>query len=312
MALTLHHLRIVVAVADRASFTAAAADFFLSQSALSRSVNDTERALGVRLFHRTTRAVHPTPEGEEFVRIARRIVTDYESGLRRFERFVDGTRGTIRIATLPSLAALVLPPLVVRFQAEVPEARIQIEDGLSDAVAAAVREGQVDLAISDDQHVPEGLDVRPLVADRFFCIHPADHAFSGRSSVDWGELVHETFVAFDHQSSIRTLTDRTFATLGVRPADTLEARNIAAITGLVAAGLGVSAVPALVLPLTAFAGLRHVPLSGPTVERSISVLTDADQPRSPIAARFLRLLDAHAAEIVLPDGARWVPTDPER
>lgn len=305
MNIALQQLRMIVAVADRASFTAAAADFHLSQSALSRTVNDAERTLGVRLFHRTTRAVSPTPEGEELVRIARRILAEHARGLRQFERFVEGSRGTIRLATLPSLAASVLPPVLVRFQAEVPEARIQIEDGLSGTVAAAVRDGQVDLAITVAHDAPESLDVRPLAADRFFCIHPTDHPFAGRSAVGWRELTAETFVAFDHESSIRALTDRTFAGLGVGPAETLEARNVAAITGLVAAGLGVSAVPGFVLPLTAFAGLGHVPLEAPVVERKIGVLSDATRPHSPIATRFLRLLDAHAASIALPEGSRW-------
>ncbi|MGX6449858.1 LysR family transcriptional regulator, partial [Patulibacter sp. S7RM1-6] len=299
MNLTLQQLRMIVAVARRASFTAAAADLHLSQSALSRAINEAERTLGVRLFHRTTRSVRPTPEGEELVRLAADLLDEHERGLRRFARFVDGMRGTVRIGTLPSLAASVLPALIVRLHAEAPEARVQVEDGLADELATAVRDGRVDLAITVDRTTAEDLEFRPLARDRFSCVHPPGHRFAGRETVAWRELEHEAFVAFDGHSSIRTLTDRTFEDVGVRPADTLEASSVAAITGLVAAGLGVSAVPALVLPLTSFAGLGRVPLADPVVERTIGVLTVPDGPRSPLAARFLRLLGAHAAAVAL-------------
>jgi LysR family transcriptional regulator, carnitine catabolism transcriptional activator len=86
----------------------------------------------------------------------------------------------------------------------------------------------------------------------------------------------------------------------------LEARNVAAVAGLVAAGLGLSAVPALVLPLMQFAGLQHVLMSEPVVERSICVLTDPRRPQATAVQAFVRSLFAHAgSDAPLPYGASW-------
>ncbi|ONI92052.1 LysR family transcriptional regulator [Saccharothrix sp. ALI-22-I] len=311
MDLTVQQLRVVLAVHDAGSFTAAAEVLLQAQSSLSRTVLEVERRLGVALFERTTRRLEPTAEGREFVAIARSTVAVFEGNLRHFEGFLDGCRGRVRVATLPSLAAILLPPIVSAYQHGHPAVELSIEDALATEVLERVRAGTVDFAVTVVSATSDPIDdlhVTPVAADRFCCVFPPDHAFADRSEVTWSDLARESFIAFDRTTSIRQHLDRAFTESGTHPRNTVEARNISAVAGLVAAGLGVSAVPGLVLPLTGFAGLAHRPLGEPRAERRIAVVRVPRRPLSPAARAFLEAItDARRSGAALPPEASWLP-----
>lgn len=218
--LTLQQLRVVVAVHDAGSFTAAAHRLLVAQSSLSRTVAEVERRLGTPLFERTTRRLEPTPAGREIVAAARRAVDAVEAELRHVEGYLAGRTGRVRIATLPSLAAILLPGVVSAFRAEHPHVELSIEDALSDEVLERVRGGVVDLAVTVISAAPDplaDLAVTPAATDRFCCVVPPAHRFAGRATMSWGELAGEAFIAFDRTTSIRQHVDSALAAAGVTP-----------------------------------------------------------------------------------------------
>jgi LysR family carnitine catabolism transcriptional activator len=312
--LTLQQLRVVVAVHDAGSFTAAAQRLLVAQSSLSRTVAEVERRVGTPLFERTTRRLEPTPAGAEFVASARRAVDAVEAELRHVEGYLAGRRGRVRIATLPSLAAILLPGVVSAFRREHSEVELSIEDALSDEVLQRVRGGVVDLAVTVVSATPDplaDLAVVPVATDRFCCVVPPAHRFACREVLPWGELAGEPFIAFDRTTSIRQHVDASLTAAGVAPRQVVAARNIAAVAGLVAADLGVSVVPGLVLPLMGFAGVRHVVLDQPAAHRTMAVVRAAARPLSPIAAAFVAALtDPSRARPELPEQASWLPDMP--
>ncbi|MDI5981394.1 LysR family transcriptional regulator [Amycolatopsis magusensis] len=303
MDLTVPQLRAVVEVADAGGFTSAAQRLHLAQSSLSRAIGEVERRVGVALFERTTRRLELTPEGAEFVRIARGVLDAFDAGMRHFAGFLEGSAGHVRVATLPSLAAILLPPVVAAYGRAHPAVELSIEDALSGEVLDRVRAGAVDLAVTVVTEPLPDLEVRELAADRFCCIFPPEHAFAGSPALTWSSLAGEPFIAFGAVSSIRRLVDRALDADSVRTGRRIEARNIAAVAGLVAAGLGVSVVPGLVLPLVSFAGLAHSPL--PAVERTIAVVRDPARPLAPAVRAFLDALFTDRAE--LPPESQWLP-----
>lgn len=287
----LRDLRLVLEVARHRSFTVAADAAHLSQSALSRAVNDTERRVGVRLFDRTTRSVETTPAGDEFVRIATRLLAGHEQGMREFTLFRDGSGGLVRISSLPSVAATVLPDLVAHLRREAPDIVLDIHDTLAHDATEDLLAGRADLAITSDDDLPEGVSFTPLLTDRFHAVHRHDHRFAETETVTWSELAEEPAVAFGKASSLRALTDATFAALGTAPHEIVEAQNIAVIAGLVSAGLGVAAAPATVLPLMSFAGLATTPLIDPDVDRTLGI---ASVPLRSVAPAVRRVAEALA------------------
>ncbi|MFI0452063.1 LysR family transcriptional regulator [Actinomadura sp. 6N118] len=326
MDLTIQQLRVVLSVAREGSFTAAGEQMRLAQSSLSRTVAEVERRVGITLFERTTRRVLLTPAGREFADVAERVVAEFDRGINHFSGFLAGTRGLVRIATLPSLAATLLPTIVSRFRQDHPDVRIHIEDGLLGQVLDRVRTGQVDLAVTVLTGPPETLGFRQIAVDHFYCVFPQGHRFAKaddgqergpialerepiaveREPIAWAELADEAFIAFDQASSVRVFADRALREARVRLGPITEARNIAAVAGLAAAGLGVSAVPGLVLPLIEFARLDRRRLAHPALTRPIGVMFDPLRPQAPVVRHFMELLEAGPeTRSPLPEGANW-------
>lgn len=307
--ISVRHLRILVAVADAGGYTAAAQQLRISQPSLSRAVRELEQRVGVRLLDRTTRMVVPTRDGEELITLGRRTVEDFDASLRHFQGYLAGNRGAVGIAALPSLAATLLPQVLSEYRRTSPEVRLTVSDGLSAELVDLVSGGMVDMAIAVVETAPPGVRAHPLASDRLFCVMPPGHELARLETVRWRDLTHQPFVAFDSLSSIRALVDRTSLEHGVVLGPVLEARNIAAVAGLVAAGLGVSIAPALVLPTMSFAHLDFRPLTDPVVERSISLLRSVDRPLSAAALALSELLlTADRHDLDLPPGARWAIT----
>lgn len=304
---TLRQLAAYVAVAKSAGFTAAAAQLHLSQSTLSRAVADLERVLGVRLLERDTRNVQLTAAGVETLRVAEQIVDAHRSGMKELRRYLLGESGVVAMATLPSVAAVLLPGLISAFRRERPEVSVRIMDGLERAVLGRVLSGDADFAVTTVGAASDRLEHRPLIRDRFRAVLPEGHPLAERDELTWEDLATEPFLAVGPESSVRRLTDAAFAQAGAGAAPAAEASNVATVGGLVAAGLGVSALPALVLPLLGPGRVVHRELVAPVVERRLDVVVRARRTLPPAAAAFLDLLEEARAEgRDVPPGASWI------
>lgn len=306
MNLGVHHLRAVVAVADHRSFTQAAAELGVAQSSLSRTVLEAERRLRTPLFQRSTRRVTLTTDGEAVVAVARGVIGHVDAGLEHIEGYLAGTRGSITVATLPSLAATLLPPVIRRYQLLHPDVLLHVEDDLSDQVAEDLQSGRADLALTTDPPDRRDYVVRPVAEDSFFlAVHP-DHRYAGAESVDWGDLQTEPLIAFGPASSIQQAVGRALQDVEVSPATIVRAQNVAAVAGLAASGLGVAPVPGFVLPLMRFAGLSFVPLV-PERSRTITLVHHRDRPLSPAVRAWVDVVDEHLSgrPEQLP-GVRWI------
>ncbi|MGP3775676.1 LysR family transcriptional regulator [Streptomyces sp. SDT5-1] len=302
---TLRQLTAYAAVARAGSFTAAATHLRVSQSSLSRAVADLERQLGARLLERDTRNVELTAAGVEALRIAEQIVNAHRSGMKELERFLLGESGTVAVATLPSVAAVLLPQVILDFRRQRPQVAVQLMDGLEQSVLSRVLSGDADFAITTGE--PSGqLEHHPLVRDRFVAVLPREHPLAERAETTWDDLAREPFLAVGPDSSVRRLTDAAFAQLGSGSAPAAEAGNVATVGGLVAAGLGVTAMPALVLPLLGTGPFVHRPLVEPVVHRGLDIAVRARRPLPRAADRFLETLqEFRARRHDLPPGVTW-------
>jgi DNA-binding transcriptional LysR family regulator len=289
---SLRHLEVFRAVARASSFTRAADELHVSQPVVSRTVRELERSLGVELFTRTTRSVTLTPEGAELFDIVTDLLDRFDTALDRFASYCRGEYGRIVIATLPSLAAGLLPSVLVDFLAENPGMRVEILDVTAAEAAQYVQSGKADIAIAAPGPETAALAVQPLLHDRFVAVMAATHPLVKKRSVTWHALAAEPFIAMSHGSSVRQLTDLAMAQAGVSPTTLVEARNTATAGGIIAAGLGVSAFPELVLPLMSSTNIATRRLTGPTMYREIAVITPADTVLAPPAQRFVERLRA--------------------
>lgn len=301
------HLRVLLAVVDAGGFSAAATRLHVAQSSLSRTVAELERRVGVRLLERTTRRVHPTAEGEQVIALARHTVAEVDRALAHLDGYLQGSRGSVSLAALPSLAACLLPPVLAEYRRERPDVALTVVDGLARQVEVMVGAGEVDFAVSSRPPDVDRLVSIPIATDRFYALCPPGHAWVGRESVAWAELAGSDFVQFTAQSSIRTLVDDALLAGEVSLGRTTQASSVVSVAGLVAAGAGVTVVPALVGPLTSFSGAHLVPLVEPVLTRQIWVVRDPLRPLSRAALALLEVITgARERGLVLPAGCAWV------
>lgn len=310
MDLTLRQLSVYASVARAGSFTEAARELRVAQSSLSRTVLAMERGMGVRLLERTTRRVVCTPEGEELLAVAERVLGSHRAEMAGLERFLGGSRGTVTVATLPSVAAVLLPSVIARFRERAPEVGVHLLDGMSRKALDLLSAGECDLALAVTGDLPPDLCARPLVRDRYFAVVPPGHPFAERAALRWRDLAEEPFIAIGEDSSVRAGTDFAFSRAGVTPEHVIQAGNISTVGGLLSAGLGVSALPALVRTLMTFADHERVALTDPVVDRRLSVVTHRSRRLGPAAANFLDLLgELHDRGHPLPEDVSWVGAD---
>jgi len=297
MKVTLHQLEVFLSVAELRSFTEAGRALNVSQPALSRTIRQIEDGVGARLFDRDTRNVELTPAGRELAPIARRILGEFEGAFSELAQFVEGRSGRVTVAALPSIAAAILPATIERFRHGHPQVDFTIRDALSDVIVSAVDEGHADLGVTVRPPVSERLAYRPLLSDDFVLVCRADDPLAGDAAVPWSVFEGRAFIAMASSSSVRAMTDAAFlqAALAVKPL--YECEHIATAGSLIAAGLGVAALPRLTLPLIGFARMSVRPLEQPILSRSIGVVTRIGRSLSPAAQAFLTALIEDARHI---------------
>ncbi|GGV76240.1 LysR family transcriptional regulator [Streptomyces thermoviolaceus subsp. thermoviolaceus] len=276
MDVSLSQMAVVDAVARHGSFSRAARELHVGQPVVSRTIALVERLLGTALFSRTTRAVELTDAGRAYVAIARQVLAAAEHGRRQWEGYRSGERGSVTVAVLPSVAATVLPEAVREFTRATAGRSVTVYDVPADEGVALLKEGKADLTICDAEQAADAgpfVESQVLATDDLYAVLPPDSRLAASAGVTWADLGREPFVALRSGTGVRALTDSGFAAAGTAPQALVTARGVTTVAGLVAAGIGVSAVPASVLPLLGFQDLVFRPLTGPTVTRSICLLS---------------------------------------
>ncbi|MER5873590.1 LysR family transcriptional regulator [Streptomyces sp. NPDC002044] len=179
-------LRILVAVAERGGFSAAAAALGLTQSAVSHAVRGSEAKVGAVLFERGRTGARPTAAGERAAAHARRILRLYEvmgeevRGAGRDTSGGDAVGGVLRIAAFRSAALHLLPPALERLAARHPGIRLEVRvvRELGAGTAGEVAAGRADLGIATlggSPELPPGLLCGVLVEEAYALVHPAGH-----------------------------------------------------------------------------------------------------------------------------------------
>lgn len=282
-------MRYVIAVAETASFTRAAAKCHVVQSALSHQVAKLEKELGARLFERTSRKVWLTSAGEAFLPAARQALEAAERARAEVAAATGEVRGKLTVGSIPTVAAVDLPAVLKDYRLRYPQVRITLRAGSSERLVEQVREGVVDAAFLGVQpgFRPQGVRDRELAHGEHVAVVAPDHPLAAEEKVDLHRLADETFVDFAEGSAARSQSDEAFVAAGVPREVAFEVSGVELMSRMVRHGLGVALLPA---PFAAeLHGVRCVPVTdGPVrVERLVwSRLTP-----SPPAAAFLALLD---------------------
>lgn len=285
--LSLRQLEAFVQVATSGSFRRAAAELGQAQPVVSRLIGQAEQTLGTRLFDRDTRRVEITAAGRELLPVAQRILGDFDDALGEFGEFMAGRSGRVAVAALPSAGIALLPRLVAPFMRQHPGVEFSLVEAPAEALLAIVEQGRVDFGISVRPAPQQRLRYRHLQDDPFVLVCRRDDPLAGRASVPWSVFSTRPCIVSAQHSSIRPITDAVFLRLRapIRPA--IEYPSVAAAGALVAAGVGITALPVLTLHLLDMRELAAVPLTRPHMTRPIGIVTRIGRTLPPVARVFM-------------------------
>ncbi len=278
------------------NFRQAAAQLHLSQSALSTQVQRIEEALGVRLFDRTTRTVRLTAAGEVFMQQAATLQVAFRDAIAAVSGITSAERGQVSVAALPSLAARLLPRVLMAYRQAHPHVALKVRDTLSGPAFDLVRAGEVDFALTaaDPQHAD--LHYVPLMSDSFLLLIPESHPLAKtRGPLRWADTATAAHVSMVQPSSVRQYTEWAFLQNRIRFTPAFEAEHLTTIVAMVECGFGVAALPEIAAGAVSQTAIVQRPLTGPVAERSIGLVTSRNRSLSPAAAALVQTLKTYLA-----------------
>ena len=282
----LQELQAFVAVAERASFRAAAEDLHLSQPALSRRIEKLEDLLGARLLERTTRRVALTNVGRVFLERARSAIDELERAVLSIGDLAAQRGGLVTVACVPSVAYYFLPSVIRAYTERFPRIRVRIIDETANTVLNSIVTGRADFGISFFGTQEPDVDFKAVLREDFVLAIRNDHPLARRRSISWEELSEERFMTVAKESGNRLLIDDALAKSGKRTVSAFEVSHIMTLLGMVEAGLGVAAVPQLAMPLTRHATLTSLKLEHPRVTRTLGLIARRGRPLAPAAQQL--------------------------
>lgn len=279
------------------NFRQAAAQLHLSQSALSTQIQRIEDALSVKLFDRTTRTVRLTAAGEVFMQQAAALQVAFRDAIAAVSGIASAEHGQVSVAALPSLAARLLPRVLMAYRQAHPQVALKVRDTLSGPAFDLVRAGEVDFALTaaDPQHAD--LHYVPLMSDSFLLLIPEGHPLAkSRGPLRWADTASAAHVSMVHPSSVRQYTEWAFLQNRIRFTPAFEAEHLTTIVAMVECGFGVAALPEIAAGAVAQNGIVQRPLTGPVAERSIGLVTARNRSLPPAAAALVSMLREYLAD----------------
>jgi len=246
----LKHLRYFVAVAEELHFTRAAARLHISQPPLSQIINRLEDALGFKLLERTKRKVTLTEAGNILLRESRVILARTEFAVQQARRAARGDIGHLKVAFVPWADFTTAFSEIFRMYGEkFPDVMVDFHSMSAPSAVAALGEGRIDvafLAVSTLTELPRGYIHEVVLADSVKVALPEKHPLAKKRLVSLKELAAEPqiVVAHDRHGSFHQLAALLFqrAGLSMQPRHVID--HPQTTLALVAAGAGVSLVPA--------------------------------------------------------------------
>jgi DNA-binding transcriptional LysR family regulator len=286
----LRRLEHFIAVAEEGSFTRAAQRIHLVQSGLSVSIKALEHELGAALFDRTTHRVELTNAGRALLPEARATVAAAQGARDAVDAVIGGLSGVLHIGIMQSLAIIDLASLLARFRHERPGVELHPRTtvgGSADLVRDVVS-GELDLAFAS---IPNGsfpgVTLTHLASEPILLAVPAGHRLENRDVVELSDLAGETFVESPEGWGTRLITEQALLKAGVQRSVSVQVPDLATLTELVRAELGLGFVPRSTVGTSD--RITLIPVV-PELTWEISLALPSNRPTSAAARAFADLV----------------------
>ena len=289
----LRDLECFVVICEEKNFTAAAERLYISQPAISKTLNKLEEELGLRLINRNQKPIALTAEGEVLVKLAREILAQFQAAQATMAEFKNLKRGSFTIAVPPMTGAYFFPPLFAGFKKKHPSLDMQIIDGGSFASLEAVRKEKINtgLIIFPLQEMV-GVSSLPVTQQELVVCLPADHPLAGQPFLTLQQLETEPVVLYNEGFVLRSIILNSYAEAGLTPKIEISTNQFLTIKALVAKGAGISFLPAIAVNDTD--AIVTVPLE-PRIHVTIGLVWNANGYLPPACRAFIEFVQEYCS-----------------
>lgn len=289
MNINLKLLYMFLLVADHGSFRRAAEKSNRSEAAVSMQVKQLEAQLGLALFHRTTRRVELTRDGEQLVGSVRKALAEIETGLKSIRESADLESGTLSIACVPTVAATRLPHILLAFQKEHPRINVHVREMVATELIESIRQRQVDFGIGPKMDAGSQFSFQPILRDEMYALLPAGYKLQRKNGATLKELSQLPILMLTSLSAFRRELDAVLKARNLTLITKYEVRNPQTLCAMAEAGLGAALLPKISVP--ARTRLQAVPVVAPSLPREICIVTFKGQSLPPAAARLASFVE---------------------
>lgn len=279
---TLRQLRTFVAVAQHGSFSQAGQAIGLSQSAVSHSIKELEAEMGVRLLDRTTREVLLSEAGQQLATRLERLLEELNTTLLDVRSYGEQRSGTVRVAASQTPSAHLMPQCLASSQLRYPDIRVILHDRVQQWVLQSVRNVEVDFGIVIGPLQDADFDSEEILQEPFLLLCHQDDALAQVPQAQWSMLAGRAMVLQDYASGSRLLVDAALQRLALNVQVVQEIGHPATLYPMVEAGIGISILPALALPLPSGRKLTVRRLY-PEINRSLMLIKRKNRSLTPAA-----------------------------
>lgn len=293
-------LRVLRAVADHRTVTAAAAALYLTPSAVSQQLAALEQESGHVLLTRSGRGVRLTAAGEILLAHANAVLAQLERAEAELAAYAGGTSGEVTVASFATGIAEVLAPALLSLGAARPGIRVRVRDAEGDESLPMVLAGEADVAVAVEYRgAPREDDVRlsrtPLYAEPFDAVLPDTHPLSMEGEVELSALAGDDWIGQHPGNPCYEVTLYACERAGFAPRLAHASDDFRAVAALAGAGAGVALVPRSALRALDLKGAVVRPVAGPRATRRVFAAVRRGAETHPLIEPVLAAL-ARAAD----------------
>jgi DNA-binding transcriptional LysR family regulator len=287
----LHDLHVLMAVVQSGSMNKAAALLNTGQSAISRSIADLERTIGVRLLDRTPQGVEPTEYGRALLDGGAAVFDDLRQAVKNIEFLADPAAGEVRVGSSAFLAASFVSALVDRLSRRYPRIVFHLVTGYMDTLHRELSERKFDLLIVRrfDALADERLEFEFLFDESFVVAAGAQNHWIRRRRIELADLANEPWVLPPPESVIGSIAKEAFRGSGLDyPRTTVVTDSPQVRVSLLATGRFVTIFPASAVRFPAgHPEINVLPVRLPTAHLENGIITLRGRTLSPVAQLFI-------------------------
>lgn len=270
----IRQLRYFISVAENLSFTDAAKDLFVAQSAVSQQIADLEKKIGVQLFVRDKRSVKLTSAGSVLLKESISLVDKTEEVIKKTRQAAQGIIGNLKIGFLGYSERFYLPSIIKQFQINYPDVDLQLEQYNHGMLNEALITGELDIGFTFSFGIASigGLEERHVFTESISAVLHNEHPLAHRDRISISELAKERFIVLNKEESPQGYNQTLLicANNGFFPNICREPRLLHTVLLLVESGMGIAILPKS-LRLHSSPSLRFIDIDGEKNEYDLVV-----------------------------------------